>query len=460
MAATFSVWDYVVFSLVLLVSLAIGFYHALAGGRQQTTAEDNSGTVHQPMLMLTDLSPGDTVLDYLEMRYQSKFARTFGAMLFIIRATLGMGIVLFGPAVSLNAVTGFPTWTVIILIGAVCIVYTTLGGMKAVIWTDVFQTFIMLAGMLAIVIQGTMVVGGLGRVWSIAEAGGRIHFDPDPTVRHTFWTLVIGSLFVWLPPYTVDQQMIQRFACTRSLRQAVWALLLNIPGMFIIITLCSLSGLLLPRFVMDVLGFVPGLPGLFVASLFSGAFSSVSSMLNSLAAVTWEDFLKQSPRMRRLPDKQATYVNKGLVVVFAVLGVGMAFVFSLVGGTVLQGVVVGGALGCALPMWISIGAYVTKPPVMRNLPRSVAGCFNASALTTASLMSTLDPFTSQPITLAPSSVESGLTISFVDRFCRCLPLSWRQRGRCDTQLQEHGKGEDRTGNTSLPGNSGGINTKL
>ena len=69
----------------------------------------------------------------------------------------------------------------------------------------------------------------------------------------------------------------------------------------------------------------------------------------------------------------------------------------------LQGVVVGGALGCALPMWISIGAYVTKPPVMRNLPRSVAGCFNASALTTASLMSTLDPFTSQPITLAPSS---------------------------------------------------------
>ncbi|KAI0214333.1 Sodium-coupled monocarboxylate transporter 1 [Lamellibrachia satsuma] len=469
-----------------------------------------------------------------------------------------MGIVLFGPAVALNAVTGFPTWAVIILIGAVCIVYTTLGGMKAVIWTDVFQTFIMLAGMLAVVIQGTIAVGGLGKVWAIAEAGGRIEFfdfDPDPTVRHTFWTLVVGSLFVWMPPYTIDQQMIQRFSSTRSLQQAIWALLLNVPGMFVIITLCSLSGLvmyayyadcdpidrgtvhdpnqgpklvpLLPRFVMDVLGFVPGLPGLFVASLFSGAFSSVSSMLNSLAAVTWEDFLKLSPKMRRLPDKQATYVNKGLVVVFAVLGVAMAFVFSLVGGTVLQmsmafngaagaplvgifllgvffpcanwiGVVVGGALGCALPMWISVGAYVTKPPVMRNLPRSIAGCLNSSDVTTASLLSTvvstLEPFTSEPMTLPPSSsddtlplytlsylwytatgivvtltvglavsvltnrfvavsVEPGLMISFVDRFCCCFPLTWRERTRCGIQLLKHEKGAETAEESTGPGSA-------
>ena len=45
-------------------------------------------------------------------------------------------------------------------------------------------------------------------------------FNPDPTIRHTFWTLVVGNFFVWLPPYTVDQQMVQRFASTKSMKQA------------------------------------------------------------------------------------------------------------------------------------------------------------------------------------------------------------------------------------------------
>ena len=68
----------------------------------------------------------------------------------------------------------------------------------------------------------------------------------------------------------------------------------------------------MPRFCMDILSFAPGVPGLFVASLFSGALSSVSSMLNSLAAVTWQDFCRLSACTQGMSDNTATYINKAL----------------------------------------------------------------------------------------------------------------------------------------------------
>lgn len=232
------------------------------------------------------------------------------------------------------------------------------------------------------------------------------------------------------------------------------------------LTLWNLSCLqLLPRFCMDILSHAPGVPGLFVASLFSGALSSVSSMLNSLGAVTWQDFCQLSKCFQDIPDFKATLINKGLceislevsfsshwtswsfsfpfwspAVIYAAAGIGMAFVFSNIGGTLLQvwlllwhkvsgdlpcdhparsrcllpsmaqlghhllaslcwersshgptglfvrlvispispnisqvisnmnyastqGATVGGIVGFAIPMWISIGAYVTSPDV-------------------------------------------------------------------------------------------------
>ncbi|KAL5006471.1 hypothetical protein ScPMuIL_015277 [Solemya velum] len=367
------------------------------------------------------------------MRFKSTVIRKFGACLFLIRATIGMGIVLYGPSTALSAVTPFPVWSVILIVGVVCTFYTSIGGMKAVIWTDVFQTLVMMAGMLAIFIQGCIQVGGIEEVWRRAYDADRIEFfrfDADPRVRHTFWALTVGIYCVWLPPYTVDQQMVQRFSSTKSLKDAKLALLMNVPGMFILITLCSLTGLamfanysdcdpikqksvsnanqLLPFFVMDTLGHLPGVPGLFVSSLFSGALSSVSSMLNSLAAVTWEDFLKN--RFNKTSDEQAAKITKGLAVMFGVLGVAMAFVVERLGGTVLQisltlngaagaplvgifilgvffvsanwvGALVGGVFGFAFSMWLSIGAYVTRPLDYR-LPTSDLGC-NSSMLNTS-----------------------------------------------------------------------------
>ncbi|XP_063399336.1 sodium-coupled monocarboxylate transporter 1-like [Mytilus trossulus] len=471
--------DYAVFGGMLLVSMGIGIYHACAGGKQKSTKEFlmanqsmrslpvalsilasffsastllgtpaeiyEYGTQYWVSVFGAMLAPVTgallfgpmffklkvvSVFQYLEERFQSKSVRLFGALIFLVRTIIGMGIVLYGPSTALSAVTTFPEWAVILVVGGVCTFYTTIGGLKAVIWTDVFQTLVMLAGMLAVIIKGAIEVGGGYELWNIADRGKRIEFfrfDLDPHVRHTFWALTIGIYFVWLAPYTVDQQMVQRFSSARSLKDAKTALLLNVPFMFILITLCSFTGLvmfafyadcdplktheaenpnqLLPLFVVELFRDVPGIPGLFVACLFSGAMSSISSMLNSLSAVTWEDFLKL--KFYKVSDERATFVTKCLVLLFGCLGIGMAFAVSNMGGSVLQasitlngaagaplvglfilgscftsanwiGALIGGVVGFAFPMWCGIGKY-TNDPQNFKLSTSTEGC-NLTAL--------------------------------------------------------------------------------
>ncbi|KAK7105594.1 sodium-coupled monocarboxylate transporter 1-like isoform X1 [Littorina saxatilis] len=489
----FSVPDYIVFAAMLLVSAGIGVYYACAGGGQKSTRAflmaDNSmsflplslsvlasffsastllgtpaeiyqyGSMYWMSIIGACLAPVTgallfgpmffsikvvSVFQYLELRFHSKSVRLFGAFIFLLRTSIGMGIVLFGPSTALSAVTGFPEWVVIVLVGAVCTFYTTLGGLKAVVWTDVFQTAVMLVGMLTVLIKASYDLGGMSNVWQTCYHGDRIDFfdfNPDPRIRHTFWTLTVGIFFVWLPPYTVDQQMVQRFSSARSLREAKLALLLNAPGMLIIITLCSLTGLvlyaryadcdpltnkeienpnqLLPYFVVDVLGHLKGMSGLFVASLFSGALSSVSSMMNSLSAVTWEDFLKI--RLSHFSDRKAVLVTKLLVLLYGCLGVGLAFLVKELGGTVLQasltlngaagaplvglfilgacftttnwiGALTGAISGLGFSLWLSVGAYVTRP-LNFKLPASIEGC-NVTGNATGDIVTT----TSFPVT--------------------------------------------------------------
>ncbi|KAK7497133.1 hypothetical protein BaRGS_00011663 [Batillaria attramentaria] len=503
----FSIPDYIVFAAMLLISAGIGVYYACAGGRQRSTREflmaDNSmrflplalsvlasffsastllgtpaeiyqfGSMYWISIIGACLTPVTgallfgpmfftikvvSVFQYLELRFKSKAVRLFGAFIFLLRTSIGMGIVLFGPSTALSAVTGFPEWLVIVLLGAVCMFYTSLGGLKAVVWTDVFQTIVMLGGMLTVLIMAAVDQGGMDTVWEICDRGDRIKFfdfNPDPRIRHTFWGLTLGIYFVWLPPYAVDQQMVQRFSSARNLREAKIALLLNAPGMFIIITLCSLMGLvlyaryaecdpladkqinnpnqLLPYFVVDVLGHLEGMSGLFVASLFSGALSSVSSMMNSLSAVTWEDFLKL--KLSHFSDERATMVTKLLgTVLQASLTLNGAAGAPLVGLFILGsgftstnwiGALSGGILGLGVSIWLSVGTYTVKPLDFK-LPTSTLGCNhtgNGTDITTISLPVTQFTSTLEPSTYAPSDPDRLVIGVFTTVLCGLL-ISW------------------------------------
>ncbi|KAM6912210.1 solute carrier family 5 member 6 [Xenentodon cancila] len=464
----FTVADYVIFAVLLAASAGIGLYYALSGGRQRTTQEflmaDRSmrclpvslsliasfqsavaiigvpaeiyahGTqywfigcsyilglvipahVFIPMLYRLRLS---SVYQYLELRF-STAVRICGTLTFIVQMVIYMGVCVYTPAFALNAVTGFELWGVVLATGLVCTLYTTLGGLKAVIWTDVFQTVVMFAGQLAVIVVGVQKTGGVSEVWRKVWDGNLISgldLNPDPTERHTFWTLGVGGVFLMLSLYGVNQTQVQRYLSSRTERDAVRSCYMVFPSLQVALALSCVMGLVMFArycgedhsdklgsssrdamviyFVMDMLQGLPGLPGLFVACLFSAALSTISSALNSLATVTMEDLIK--PSFPSMMEARATLLSKAVAMSYGLLCLAMAYLTHLMGDSVLQvalkifgvvggpnlglfclgmffpwanstGAVAGLGAGLGVAFWVSIGSIVTRsasstPPV-------------------------------------------------------------------------------------------------
>ncbi|KAL0978766.1 hypothetical protein UPYG_G00174910 [Umbra pygmaea] len=495
--APFSVWDYVVFVGTVLVAAGIGLFQAIRG-RKKTSSEEfllggrQMTAVPVAMSLTASFMSGITVIgtpaeayrfgaafwtfgfsyaimstitaevfvplfyrlgitstyEYLEMRF-NKLIRSIGTSMYIIQTTLYTGMVIYAPALALNQITGLDLWGVLVATGVVCIIYCTLGGLKAVIWTDVFQMIIMLAGFVAVIARGAVVQGGLGKIWDDCNKGGRLEafdFDPDPLKRHTFWTIVVGGSVMWVSMYSINQSQVQRYISCRTLTQAKLSLYVNMVGLWITVSLAVFSGLtmysiykdcdpftngdvgahdqMLPYLVMDILAAYPGVPGLFVAAAYSGTLSTVSSSINALVAVTLEDFVK--PVWKNLNEKQLSWINMGMSVFFGFLCIGMAAVASLM-GSILQaalsifgmisgpllglyllgmfwrtanstGGLTGLIVGLVVTLWAGIGAQIYPPlPDKTNpLPISVAGCNNTHNMN----YTTVTPWTSQ-FTLAP-----------------------------------------------------------
>ncbi|PIO40024.1 hypothetical protein AB205_0203560, partial [Aquarana catesbeiana] len=160
-----------------------------------------------------------------------------------------MGVVLYAPALAFYAVTGFSLWGVVLTMGLVCTVYTTLGGLKAVIWTDVIQTMVMFAGQLAVIIVGTAKVGGIKEVWQIAIDNNKISG--------------IKSCYAVFP----CQQLVLALGCLTGLVMFAYDQKNNL----FTPEIKAVPDQMVLYFVMDILQDFPGLPGLFVACLFSGA---------------------------------------------------------------------------------------------------------------------------------------------------------------------------------------------
>ncbi|CAG5116329.1 unnamed protein product, partial [Candidula unifasciata] len=338
-----------------------------------------------------------------------------------------MAFVLYAPSLALSAVTGINLWGCLVGVGVVVTFYTTLGGMKAVLWTDTFQFVMMVAGLLAVFIKGCNEVGGFMAAWKKADERGRIVFDEfsfDPATRHSVWSVVVGGAMMWTSLYGVNQAQVQRCLSTSSVRRAQIAILLNTPGLIGIIIIAILIGVvlfafyadchpltlgiidspdqLLPLFVMDILGDMHGLPGLFVSCVFSGSLSSLSSALNAVSAVVYKDFCEPFC-CKRLSEFAATVLNKILVAVFGLLSIALALIVSQMGGMMQATYAVYGllngpyfglfVLGMFFPWankwgalaglftslvimsWIGIGTFVRKVSTAVKSPISVVDCF-------------------------------------------------------------------------------------
>lgn len=233
MELSFSIADYAIFGIMLVISFGIGVYHAskssknneefVMGSRSfgiipmaiSLCASFNSAYMilgipseiysHGTQFYVMVLGTGFGVVvaaelwlpilyriqvvsiyEYFELRYRSKFPRILMTLIFVLKVRhytspigppaapfilmlfqtmLYVAIVVYAPTIALSSVTNLSWWICVLLLGICSTVYTTLGGMKAIVWTDVFQIFIMFGGILAIFIQGLNETGGLSRVW-------------------------------------------------------------------------------------------------------------------------------------------------------------------------------------------------------------------------------------------------------------------------------------------------------
>ncbi|NXJ42192.1 SC5A8 protein, partial [Ciconia maguari] len=492
----FTVWDYVVFAAMLLVSAVIGIYYAFAGGGQKTSKDFLMGgrsmsalpvalSLTASFICVFAITYGLVVLcsaeiflpvfyklgitstyEYLELRF-NKYLRLCGTVLFIIQtasrpqscSTLYTGIVIYAPALALNQVTGFDLWGAVVATGVVCTFYCTLGGLKAVVWTDVFQVGIMVAGFSSVIIRAVVVQEGIGRIVNDSYYGGRLNFwdfNPNPLQRHTFWTIVVGGTFTWTGIYGVNQSQVQRYIACKSRFHAKMSLYINLVGLWAILACAALCGLalysiykdcdpwtakqLMPYLVLDILHDFPGVPGLFVASAYSGTLSTVSSSINALAAVTVEDLIR--PYFRSLSEKKLSWISMGMSLFYGGVCIAMAAVasllgallqaalsiFGMVGGPLLGlfalgilcsfangiGAFVGLVSGFVISLWVGIGSQIYPPLPERTKPLylSTAGC----NISSGNLMPTENPLTTvfnTPTAERPALADNWYSLSYL-----------------------------------------------
>merc|ERR1719317_100511 len=295
-----------------------------------------------------------TSYEYLEWRFH-KSVRILASCCFTLQMVLYMSIVVYTPALAVEQITGFPLDAACAVIFFVCILYTTIGGIKAVMWTDTFQALVMFGSFLAIIIKGNADACGSSKVFDENYKTGRIelfNFSTDITTRHSVWTMLIGGYFTWVSVYGINQTQVQRYMSVKDKSQAVKAIWLNVLGIGSLLLICAYGGLvtfayynqsgcdpisiklvdkadqIFPIFVMQVMGDIPCVPGLFVAGVFSGALSTVSSGLNSLAAVTIQDFIVGSGNQgcaSRLSEQWKVILTKLLAFSYGILAYALVF---------------------------------------------------------------------------------------------------------------------------------------
>ncbi|KAL0269459.1 UNVERIFIED_CONTAM: hypothetical protein PYX00_007183 [Menopon gallinae] len=427
------VWaDYLVCILLLLVSSAVGVYYRFTGDKQRTNREyllanksANVWTVAFSLMatfmssitllgvsaenytfgthfIIINLSYGvftpvaaylylpvfyklqtTSVYEYLERRFGAA-TRLVASLAFSLQMILYMGIVVFAPALALETLTEVDQITSVFIIGIVCTFYATLGGMKAVLLTDLIQSILMFGAVICVV--GTAVAAiGFDGIWETAELGGRIeffNFSVDPTTRHTWFTNIIGGGLTFLSLYAVNQAQVQRYLSVKDLKSAQKSLFLNWPILSALSLITSFSGLaifskyilcdpiitkritqmdqLMPQYVLDSMGGFPGISGLFAAGIFSGSLSTVSGALNSLAAVTIEDYLKpliKRIKGRGMEESLSVFWTKLLCVGYGICCLAVAFAARYLGGVLQTSLTVFGIIGGPLLGVFTLGMF-------------------------------------------------------------------------------------------------------
>ncbi|OJY91334.1 MAG: hypothetical protein BGP14_16045 [Sphingobacteriales bacterium 44-15] len=272
--------------------------------------------------------------EYLEHRF-SKNVRLLGSISFILFQMGRMGIVLYLPAVAIASVTGINIYVLITIMGIICIIYTVLGGIEAVVWTDVAQVIILMGGAILCLIVAIMNIdGGLETVFKKGMEDHKftlfkLGWDYCDTV---LWVCIVGFFFLNIIPYTSDQAIVQRYLTVKDEKQAERSLWVNawvtMPGTLFFFGLGTVLYVfynqnpfviasdkideILPYFVVQQLPV--GLSGLVIAGIFAASQSTLSGSINSISASYFSDIYQ---RFNKYADARSTLKVARVTTVFA-----------------------------------------------------------------------------------------------------------------------------------------------
>jgi SSS family solute:Na+ symporter len=330
-----------------------------------------------------------SIYEYLERRFGVGTRTTLSLMFQFLRA-FATGVTVYGISIVLQEIVGIPFWASVLVLGVVTIVYDMLGGMEAVVYSDVIQMGVLYLGILLCVIYSLDAVGGIDQALELfpqvgdllaERTGEEIEFSGFAAVDFSghgfgdgktfaFWPMLLGGLFLYVSYYGCDQTQVQRELSSKDLDETNMSLMLNGVMRFpLVLTYCLMGvcigaflvkepqfletlkstdavtgevswnyNLAVPRFVLSELPH--GVIGLVIVALFSAAMSSLDSTINSLSATSMKDLYERfvvGPDQEMSPATQLK-MSRIFTVFWGVVCVAFSFVVGDISKSVIESV--------------------------------------------------------------------------------------------------------------------------
>lgn len=334
---------------------------------------------------------------YMEQRF-GPWARIYVSLCYLLTQLMRIGTILYLLALALNAIVGWNIATIIVVTGVVVTIYSMLGGIQGVVWTDAIQGIILIFG--AIVCAAYILWDmpeGPGQLFAIAAENHKFSLGSFSLElsKPTFWVVLIYGIFINLQNYGIDQNYVQRYMASRSDRDAKRSafiggmLYIPVSALFLFIGTAlfayynsgaaelpvdlqdvNRSDRVFPYFIVNELP--PGVTGLLIASIFAAGMSTVSTSFNSSATVFLTDYYNKYFK-RTASDREAMRVLYLSSVVISILGIAIGIAMINVKSALdawwkLASIFSGGMLGLFL-----LGAFSERKNVVGAVVGVIAG---------------------------------------------------------------------------------------
>lgn len=375
-----------------------------------------------------------TAYEYLEHRF-SPVLRILGSILFMLYHIGRVAIVIYLPIIAITSVSNINPIIIALFVGGLCIIYTFLGGIEGVIWSDVIQGILLLGGAMLVGFLGVHFIdGGWGTVWNDAVTDHKLfsNLDWKTDMLARFIPLIFaGQFFNGIYQYTGSQDVVQRYQTTSSMKETAKSLWTN--GLLAFITIPVFYGMgtvlysyfnhvetlpegfnttaVVPYFIIKVLP--EGVAGLVIAAIFAAAQSTVASSLNAISSCAISDF-----KIRFFNDKFKKFndvtLARAIIIISGVLSLSVA-IYLMVSNQAQTWnlfLAITGLFGVPLAGIFAVGIFTKRA----NTPGVLTGLIVSAVLTYFAQHLNISPFIVSCVSFVSSFAFSYIVSLLLPQF--------------------------------------------